>query len=130
MIEPPFALNLITFVVDLPVAPSVNDIWQWTPKGLATSKKYKSWKLEADVIAAPQLRGHKPIMGPFEALVYVDRNRTKADLDNISTKALLDWAQSRCLIGNDRRLETCSFKWTDNQWAPEGCRLTLRELAQ
>jgi len=44
----------------------------------------------------------RTIAGDFAAHVEVGPSRT--DLDNVGSKALLDWAQSRNLIANDKYL--------------------------
>ena len=70
--------------------------------------------------------GLKEVAGDFAAHVKVGPSRT--DLDNVGSKALLDWAQSRNLIANDKYLKRLSVERVSSTDAPEGCRLTLMEL--
>ena len=51
------------------------------------------------------------------------------DLDNYGGKAILDWAQSRELIFDDKFCERLTIEWVDHANAPEGCRVVLREMA-
>ena len=78
-----------------------------------------------------QRRRRHTIRGPFTAEVALDRDKRKPamDLDNYGGKAILDWAQSRELIFDDKFCEKLTIEWADHADAPEGARLTLRELA-
>lgn len=124
--EPPFALADI--VLDLPCPPSTNAIWR-SDKGRRPHRSgaYKKWLQAADMAALVQgaVRGRKTIEGPFEALIFFDRAATRADLDNVGTKALFDWAQSRSFIANDRLCQRYTVAWVEPERAPHGCRLRL-----
>jgi Holliday junction resolvase RusA-like endonuclease len=116
--------------VELPTPPSTNSLWRQTAGSKASgtitlSEKYKAWKRQADmqVMAAGTLRGFKTITGKFEARIILARG--PGDLDN-RIKSVLDWAQSREIIGNDKHCERITAEWGD---APTGCRLVIRELA-
>lgn len=124
--DPPFACPPDT-VLDLPCPPSVNRIWQRKKAGKKSvflSAEYVSWKRNADSlsIALGQCRRVKCIKGPFEAHIILQRSH--GDLDN-RIKALLDWAQSRELIQNDKFCERIVAEWGT---APHGCRLILRSV--
>ena len=130
--DPPFAVPAeIVHVLDLPCPPSVNAIWRSLPgKRPVISEKYKAWMVAADhaAVLAGVLRGRKAIAGPFEARIRIVRSATKADLDNVGTKALFDWAQSRGFIANDKHCVRYSVEWTDADVMPNTARLTLRSL--
>jgi len=115
-------------VFDLPVPPSVNRIWRANragPKRVSISPEYDRWKKNADALAMSlgAFKGVRMIVGKFEADIVV--KRCQGDLDN-RVKGLLDWAQSRNIILDDKHCERLTIEWGD---APHGCRLTLRALA-
>jgi Holliday junction resolvase RusA-like endonuclease len=120
---PPFALPDI--VLDLPPPISVNRIWRKAKVGVIKSDAYKTWTKRADdmLVSLGQLRGVKPIVGKFTALIVVKRSRL--DLDN-NSKAVLDFLQSRCFIVDDKFCEELTLRWGD---APTGCRVTVRAMA-
>lgn len=114
--------------IHLPAPPSTNRIWQATkagPKRYSKSDDYIAWIKHADKTAQSMgmFRGIKMIRGAFEARIVLQRR--KGDLDN-RIKGLLDWAQSRNLIADDKYCERVVAEWGD---APVGCRLILKELA-
>lgn len=121
---PPFALPAET-VLDLPAPISVNRIWRKTKTGVIKSAAYYDWIRRADamILQTGQLKGLKTIIGPFAALIVV--KRSNLDLDN-NSKCILDFAQSRRFIDNDKHCEELTLRWGD---APTGCRLTLRACA-
>lgn len=127
----PFGLpdGLITHTVELPFPPSVNSLWRSDRGRVHKSREYRLWCQEADTLALTQrLFGGRCIRARFEAHVYLDRARSCADLDNVGSKAVLDWAQRAGLISNDRNLWRLTVEWSDSANAPEGCRLILREM--
>lgn len=131
-IERPFAAPAeIVHVLDLPCPPSVNALWR-SDRGRKPhrSDEYKAWIAAADMAAVVgrKIAGRKAILGKFEAVVRIARGCTKADLDNIGTKALLDWAQSRGFIVNDKHVERYEVRWTDTDCMPNKCRLVLRSV--
>lgn len=118
--NPPFAL--VDIVLDLPPPISVNRIWRKTKAGVMKSKDYEKWINRADamLVELDQLKGVRSLPGKFTALIVV--KRSNLDLDN-NSKCVLDFAQSRCFIVNDKLCEELVLRWGD---APAGCRLTLR----
>lgn len=122
--NPPFALPP-DIVLDLPAPISVNRIWRKTKTGVIKSDAYHKWIRRADamILETGQLKGLKTIVGPFTALLVV--KRSNLDLDN-NSKVVLDFAQSRRFIANDKLCEELTLRWGD---APSGCRLTLRPCA-
>ena len=120
--------EMIIHIVTLPIPPSTNRLWRHGRDHMYPTPDYEGWKRNADAPAMAQrvqTRGHT-IDGPFAAHVEVGPSR--ADLDNVGSKALLDWAQSRNLIANDKYLKRLSVERVSSTEAPEGCRLTLVEL--
>ena len=127
----PFAVPAeLVHVLDLPCPPSVNALWRSNRGRVHKSKAYEKWLHEADNAAVLRgyVRGRKSIPGPFEARIRVVRTATKADIDNVGTKALFDWPQSRGFIANDKNCVRYSVEWTAADMMPAECRLTLRSL--
>lgn len=118
--NPPFAS--LDIVLDLPPPISVNRIWRKTKAGVIKSKDYERWIKRADgmLLELGQLKGVRPILGKFTALIVV--KRSNLDLDN-NSKCLLDFLQSRNFIVNDRLCEELTLRWGD---APTGARVTVR----
>lgn len=115
--------------IHLPFPPSVNRIWRANKAGrkrVSISPEYEAWKRHADrlSIALGSHRGLRIIKGPFEARIILKRQR--GDLDN-RVKGVLDWAQSRELIADDKHCERLIVEWGE---APHGCRLILIPVAQ
>lgn len=111
--------------IHLPMPPSVNRIWRSHKSGagrVSISPEYAAWKRHADmlVISMGAKRGVKKLQGPFEANIFLKRQR--GDLDN-RVKGVLDWAQSREFIEDDKHCERMTVEWGE---APHGCRLILR----
>lgn len=127
----PSARQPIVYVLDLPVPPSVNRIWRNNTgnNGSAVSRApaYKAWIKEAGMalVLDGLLRGRRTIEGKFTAIVEINRDAARGDLDN-RVKALFDFAQSMLFIANDRNLEEYLVRWSANPG--RGCRLTLREI--
>lgn len=114
--------------IHLPKPPSVNRIWRSNKSGagrVSISPEYKAWKRHADMLATSMaaLRGVKKIQGPFVATIVIKRG--PGDLDN-RIKGVLDWAQSRGLVRNDRDCEELTIRYGE---APHGCVLILRAIA-
>lgn len=121
---PPF-VPPIDIVLDLPPPISVNRIWRKTKAGMMKSPAYSRWisKADAMLLELDQLKGVRPIAGPFSALILVKRSRL--DLDN-NAKSVLDFLQSRNFIVNDNLCEELTLRWGH---APTGCRVTVRPFA-
>jgi Holliday junction resolvase RusA-like endonuclease len=127
----------IVTVVDLPLPPSTNRIWQRNKAGkklVSRSPAYKRWIEQADktVLATAAYRGVKRIVGPFNAVVRLSRAKLGeigGDPDN-RIKALLDYAQSRSFIENDRHLEVLWVQKANAETCPYGVRLTLMNVQQ
>lgn len=124
-------------VVHLPMPPSVNRIWRSNRAGkqkVSRSPLYREWIQNADDLSMvlAQLRGIPKIPGRFTALVtlpFDDRGQDPPfDIDN-RIKGVLDWAQSRALVANDRRAMEVTIRWGRPEEAPYGCKLELTRLS-
>lgn len=129
--DPPFGLlELITVTLDLPFPPSVNRIWRQAAKAkVHLSPDYVKWKANADVCVLVNKTWRRVcIQGHFEAHIALNSELGRwGDLDN-RIKAILDWAQSRALVTNDKNCRRLIVEWVQHACAPEGARLTLREM--
>lgn len=121
----------IVHVLDMPCPPSVNRIWRNNGKRsiVSLAPAYKKWMREADalLLLTGAFRGKKTIEGEFVALIEIRRPTADSDLDN-RIKALLDYAQSREFIANDRHLVEVLARWSTS--IAQGARLTLRSLPE
>lgn len=125
--QAPFALpELITITIDLPYPVSTNRIWRYGKGRVYRSDLYKEWMADADAhMLMAKLRA-PTIKGMFSADIYLSQAGGRIDIDNI--KCLLDWAQSRRLISNDKHCHRLTIERTATANAPFGCRLILREM--
>jgi Holliday junction resolvase RusA-like endonuclease len=106
--------------IDLPSPPSVNKI---TGRKVYRSKTYLDWMAAADtMVMANRQYPKRKIVTEFCAHLVLDHS-VRGDIDN-HVKVVLDWAQSRDVIKNDR---DCQRLVVERGEAPAGCRLTLRE---
>lgn len=133
-LDRPFGLpELITVTLDLPFPPSVNRIWRQAAKAgknrIRLAGDYIKWKADADVrVIVNKTWRRVCIQGHFEAHIALNSEIGRwGDLDN-RIKAILDWAQSRALVTNDKNCRRLIVEWVQHASAPEGCRLTLREM--
>lgn len=116
-------------VIDLPIPPSVNRIYTRGRKGVCLSAAYARWLQEADVTVIENRQScwkqGGTLKGPFA--VNIELNNThRGDGDN-RIKALLDYAQSREYIENDKDCTGGAWMWVDPDYAPCGARLTIIE---
>lgn len=101
---------------------------------VSRSPLYREWIQSADDLSMllAQLRGIRKIPGRFAAeitLPFDDRGQDPPfDIDN-RIKGVLDWAQSRALIANDRRAMEVKIKWGKQVDAPYGCKLELTGIS-
>jgi Holliday junction resolvase RusA-like endonuclease len=114
----------ISHTFDLPVPPSVNRTRKvdWRGKALRDD-----WKGRADMLVLAQTQGRpQTIAGQFEAIITLRDGATRMDLDN-AAKEIIDYARRTELVANDgpKHMRRLVVRWGD---APEGCRLTVREI--
>lgn len=131
MTAAPFQLpaESVEIVLDLPFPPSINRLWRTVGRRVIKSKEYLDWidQTDAHVMASKQYPKRK-ITGPFSIDVQLDYGYSKADGDNCSFKAILDWCQSRDVIRNDRDCREWHGRWVAALPIAGSCRVTLRSL--
>jgi Holliday junction resolvase RusA-like endonuclease len=110
-------------VLDLPVPPSVNRTRRVDWRSMA---RRADWEHAANTLALLN-RKQRKITGKFEVLITLSERHTRMDLDNC-VKELIDYARKIELITNDspKYMRRIVVDWGH---APEGVRLTLREVA-
>jgi Holliday junction resolvase RusA-like endonuclease len=114
-------VRILTF--DMPAPPSTNRLWRSGRGRVFRSKTYLDWirAADAEMMARRQMPRNR-IGGPFEAHITLSR-KVRGDVDN-RTKAVLDFLQSREIIGTDSDCKRLVVECGD---AEAGCRVTLRE---
>jgi Holliday junction resolvase RusA-like endonuclease len=119
----------VTITLDLPMPPSINALWRAGKGRVRRSLPYTQWIKRADAhcMAGRTFHRHHAIAGPFKATILF-RQGARGDLDN-RAKAVLDWAQSRELVTDDKNCQTLILEWVSPDFAPDGCRLILTECA-
>lgn len=127
-------MSLITHTLELPLAPSVNRIWQaktrWEGKPYYFRRTdYMRWRKLAMSMAWEQKPkgGWGCIAGEFSAELTVDKAKApnRSDLDN-RIKAVLDLAQAMALIADDRHCQSVRAVWGECRL---GMKLVIQELA-
>jgi Holliday junction resolvase RusA-like endonuclease len=136
LLAPPFTAP-VEVVLDLPFPPSANRLHRIRLSGRkhkrSLTNEYKQWRVDCDIAIALDRsypRGRK-IETLFEAIILLDGAEPhRGDLDN-KIKAVLDYAQSRELIVNDKFCQRITAEWTQTAHdVPRGCRLILRSWNQ
>lgn len=124
-LDPPF-LAPLECVLDLPVPPSVNTTRRFNGAGV---RKLAKWKEHAGmrVMAGGGLRRLTKMPGKFEAILTLDEDTCRLDLDN-AAKHAIDFARTLGLVQNDdkRFMRRVTIEWGK---VPGGCRLILRSVA-
>lgn len=114
-----------TITINLPIPPSVNELWRVRGGQPKCTERYKIWQqaahghfLEQGGHRLPKIKGHFTLSAVFD-----EKRRGNSDLDN-RMKALLDYLQKGAgVIENDRLCDRISIAWGD---APMGCAVTLQ----
>jgi Holliday junction resolvase RusA-like endonuclease len=129
--ERPFALpnhELITTILDLPSPPSVNRTRRFD---MSSHAKTKNWLRAADnlMLLQRQTAKHQKIGGRYELLIQLSET-IRLDADN-GIKALIDYLRRIELVVDDspKYLRRLVVEWCHPAVAPEGCRVTIQELA-
>jgi Holliday junction resolvase RusA-like endonuclease len=119
-------------VLDLPVPPSVNEIWRPGHWQFYRSKEYRLWQKRADALTyATKGWRNKHIPGQYMATLILDEGvlNPRSDGDN-RLKVPLDYAKRLELITDDSI--TYCREWHvllgDEDSAPQGARLILRAI--
>src|SRR5215831_2819595 len=127
-IDRPFAPPLEA-VINLPFPPSTNQLWRSNRRRVHRSAAYQKWIQQADNFALMGAVHRQPAMpGYFMAEIHLSTSAGKGDIDN-RVKAVLDWAQSRALVQDDKLCRRLTIEWVIPDQAPAGCKLILRSLA-
>jgi Holliday junction resolvase RusA-like endonuclease len=98
---------LMSTVIDLPRAISVNRLWRIMGKRLVKSDEYHSWLNECGWEI--KLQRAKPVQGDYRLRIEV-LNESRCDLDNI-VKAVSDLLQKMQIIENDRLCRGLIMEW-------------------
>ena len=108
----------------LPMPPSVWELYEGWGKTRRLSRSYKKWQRDAGYfIKAPQ----EPISVPFSISIALMRQNTKVDLDK-RAKAILDTMQHYQVIKNDNLCERLTMCWSENLPAP--CVVIIQEAEE
>jgi len=109
---------------DIPLPPSMNQIWQYGKRNVYKSPRYERWIEGAGYILNTQKEGQEPIKGHFQSYVILsEKQRDKrSDLDN-RTKAIYDLLERHGLIENDKLQDGMLVSWGPEDQAPHGCRV-------
>ena len=112
----------------LPLPPSTNRLWRANRGKVHRSKVYLSWLQEAGLQWLTQKQSQpKSIAYSFTAQVVLVRpDKRRRDLDNHSTKALLDFCTLHQVVVDDSLCEKLYIRWGKPSEAPLGCRLILK----
>ena len=112
-----------TVYLELPLAPSVNQIWRSGKGRVFKSAKYRAWLTEAGLLVSAQLKS-KRVPGFVGVIIKcVKPSKRKMDLDNRS-KALLDLLVSMNVIDDD-----CMIQRLEMEWVPVGAPMQVWVIA-
>ena len=101
------------------VPPSLNNAFKNVRAGRVATLHYKLWRESARIELMQQPQWH--VAGPVEVDIYICRDQTRADLDNL-TKALLDLLVVAGRISDDRHV----LKITTQFSAKRGCTVNVQ----
>lgn len=98
----------------LPMPPSVWELYEGWGKTRRLSRSYKKWQRDAGYfIKAPE----KPLAVPFSIAIALMRQNTRVDIDN-RAKAILDTMQHYGVVKNDSLCERLTMCWDADLPAP------------
>lgn len=104
----------MTVRLTLPFPPSVNALWRSVKGRTILSKPYRLWRDLAASLLMLQMRGQKPITGPYTMSVSIDRpDRRRRDLSNVGTKAIEDALVTAGVIEDDSLAQRIVLEWSD-----------------
>lgn len=96
--------------LSLPMPPSANRLWRRAGHVMHKSTEYKSWLMQAGLIARSQYKG-EPITGPYSLSMDVTRmNKRRSDLDN-KIKPTNDLLVSIGFIRDDSDCASLTARW-------------------
>lgn len=98
-----------SFVLNLPMAPSVNRLWRMGKGKMYKSTEYGAWISVCSLIA--RVNKPVPILGKYKLLIEVQRpDKRRRDIDNF-IKATSDLLEHAKLIENDCFCEEVTARW-------------------
>jgi crossover junction endodeoxyribonuclease RusA len=102
---------VVPLYLELPFPPSVNSIWRGGAGGRHyLSAKYKSWKLEAGLLARSQCKSAR-VSGPYAVQMNLVRpDKRRRDLDN-TIKVVLDLLAHVGVTDDDSELQQIEARW-------------------
>lgn len=99
-----------TVYLELPLAPSVNQIWRGGKGRVFKSRKYVDWITEAGLTLSAQLKG-KRVPGFVGVVIKcVKPDRRKRDISNL-IKATEDLLVSMNVIDDDSLVQRLEIEW-------------------
>ena len=116
-------------VIDLPFPVSTNALWRVGKGRVFRSKRYVEWIRQADALWMTQKhKVREPILGKFTATIALaPPDKRKRDLDNVGTKAVLDFLQRVRIIENDSNAVDIRVSWLPPSKVPS-CQVTIEAL--
>lgn len=109
MVDITFRKRVEQITVDLPMPPSKNDLWAWTPTGMKRSVKYMTWRTTAaKEVLIVQRAGC--IVGPYTLTILACEADTDCDLGNLEA-ATSDLLQHTRVVENDKRARRIVSEW-------------------
>lgn len=95
---------------ELPMPPSVWDMYEGHGRSRHLSAEYERWRMGAGLMLNTQKRGKPTIKGPFRASIAFRRPSKRCDIDN-RIKPVLDLLQFVGVIENDNLCESVEAVW-------------------
>lgn len=130
-IHPNWGLIMTRITAHLPMPISINALWRSNRGKVHRSKAYMAWLQQAGQEWLLQKKNQpQTISGRFSAQIILARpnDKRRRDLDNFSTKAILDLCKVHGLIDDDYLCEKLYIRWGTSKEAPSGARLILKKL--
>lgn len=104
---PPASASPVTFT--MPIPPSVNQMFRNVRgKGRVKTGHYEQWR--ATCATSLRLQQIPPVTGPVVVLFGVERQSSRADIDN-RIKAMLDAIVAAKIIGDDDQVTAFAASW-------------------
>lgn len=95
---------------ELPMPPSIWDMYEGYGKTRHLSSDYERWRMGAGLMLNRQKTGKPMIKGPFRASIAFRRPSKRSDIDN-RIKPVLDLLQFVGVIENDNLCEAVEAVW-------------------
>ena len=112
---------------ELPLPPSLWDMYQGHGKGKHLSDTYNNWRNGAGLMLNAQRRGRQGISVPFRVQIAFSRSSSLSDIDN-RIKPVLDLLQFVGVVSNDRLCESVEAKWASD--LPAACVVIIQQAEE